>query len=226
MGGMRDTPRTHAIGTDLYDIRPPAIRVAGLTKRFGDLTALAGVDLEVPAGSVLGLLGPNGAGKTTTVRILTTVIAADGGTAEVLGIDVARSPDAVRDRIGLAGQYAAVDENLTGRENLRLIARLTHLPRGQVAPGRTSCSTGSASPTPPTGPCARTPAGCDAGSTSPPRWCTGRRCCSSTSRRRVSTPSAGATCGRSSRTSPRTGRRSCSRPSTSRRRTVSRTTSS
>src|SRR5581483_10700136 len=134
MRGMRDTPRTHAIGTDPYDIRPPAIRVAGLTKRFGDLTALAGVDLEVPAGSVLGLLGPNGAGKTTTVRILTTVIAADGGTAEVLGIDVARSPDAVRDRIGLAGQYAAVDENLTGRENLRLIARLTHLPRGQVAP--------------------------------------------------------------------------------------------
>ncbi len=131
---MRDTPRTHAIGTDPYDIRPPAIRVAGLTKRFGDLTALAGVDLEVPAGSVLGLLGPNGAGKTTTVRILTTVIAADGGTAEVLGIDVARSPDAVRDRIGLAGQYAAVDENLTGRENLRLIARLTHLPRGDVAP--------------------------------------------------------------------------------------------
>src|SRR5581483_4149758 len=134
MRGMRDTPRTHAIGTDPYDIRPPAIRVAGLTKRFGDLTALAGVDLEVPAGSVLGLLGPNGAGKTTTVRILTTVIAADGGTAEVLGIDVARSPDAVRDRIGLAGQYAAVDENLTGRENLRLIARLTHLPRGDVAP--------------------------------------------------------------------------------------------
>ena len=80
-------------------------------------------------GTVLGVLGPNGAGKTTTVRILTTVLAADGGYAEVLGIDVGRRPDEVRARIGLAGQYAAVDGNLTGRENLRLIGRLTHLGR-------------------------------------------------------------------------------------------------
>jgi ABC-2 type transport system ATP-binding protein len=116
------------------DIDRPAIRVAGLTKRFGDVVALSGIDLAVPPGSVLGLLGPNGAGKTTTVRVLTTVIAADSGSAEVLGIDVAAHPDAVRHRIGLAGQYAAVDENLTGRENLRLIGRLTHIPRDKVAP--------------------------------------------------------------------------------------------
>ncbi len=112
----------------------PAIRVEGLTKRFGDLQALAGVDLAVDPGTVLGLLGPNGAGKTTAVRILTTILRADGGHAEVLGIDVAKHPQAVRETIGLAGQYAAVDENLTGRENLRLVGRLTHLPKAQIGP--------------------------------------------------------------------------------------------
>jgi ABC-2 type transport system ATP-binding protein len=106
-----------------------AIRVEGLEKRFGDVVALAGVDFEVPTGTVLGLLGPNGAGKTTAVRALTTIIRPDAGRAEVLGFDVVREPDAVRAHIGLAGQYAAVDENLTGRENLQLIGRLAHLPR-------------------------------------------------------------------------------------------------
>ncbi|MGQ0803957.1 MAG: ATP-binding cassette domain-containing protein [Actinomycetota bacterium] len=107
-----------------------AISVQGLEKRFGDVVALDGVDFAVPTGTVLGLLGPNGAGKTTAVRALTTIIRPDAGRAEVLGFDVVRRPQAVRARIGLAGQFAAVDENLTGRENLHLMGRLTHLPRG------------------------------------------------------------------------------------------------
>src|SRR5438876_6527409 len=107
----------------------PAILVEGLTKRFGSLTALGGVDFEVPAGTVFGLLGPNGAGKTTAVRILTTILRPDGGQARVLGLDVADDAEAVRRVIGLAGQYAAVDEHLTGRENLRLAGWLTGQPK-------------------------------------------------------------------------------------------------
>jgi ABC-2 type transport system ATP-binding protein len=109
-----------------------AIAVRGLHKRFGELAALDGVDFEVPTGTVFGLLGPNGAGKTTAVRILATVLRADGGTAVVLGRDVAREPDAVRRRIGMAGQYAAVDPNLTGRENLELIGTLAQLPKATL----------------------------------------------------------------------------------------------
>src|SRR6266511_236203 len=104
-----------------------AIVVQGLAKRFGEVVALDGIDFQVPAGSVFGLLGPNGAGKTTAIRILTTILPPDGGRAEVLGHDVVRDPDGVRYRIGLAGQYAAVDPNLTGRENLRLVGRLAQL---------------------------------------------------------------------------------------------------
>jgi ABC-2 type transport system ATP-binding protein len=110
-----------------------AIRVEGLTKRFGDVEALAGIDLDIPEGEVFGLLGPNGAGKTTTIRVLSTILPPDGGRAEVLGRDVVREAKAVRRTIGLAGQYAAVDGNLTGRENLRLIGRLVHLPRAANA---------------------------------------------------------------------------------------------
>ncbi len=112
----------------------PVITVEGVGKRFGNVIALDSVDLEVPAGSVLGLLGPNGAGKTTTVRILTTILQPDSGHATVMGLDVVRQAEAVRRTIGLAGQYAAVDENLTGRENLRLIGRLSHQSRASVGP--------------------------------------------------------------------------------------------
>ncbi|MEU7582043.1 ATP-binding cassette domain-containing protein [Streptomyces sp. NPDC041068] len=106
-----------------------AIQAEGLRKRYKQHEALSGVDLEVPAGTVFGLLGPNGAGKTTTVRMLATLAEPDGGRAEVAGFDVVRRPHEVRRRIGLAGQYAAVDELLTGRENLVLIGRLLHLGR-------------------------------------------------------------------------------------------------
>ena len=112
----------------------PAIAVSGLQKRFGDVVALDGIDFTVPAGTVLGLLGPNGAGKTTTVRVLTTAVRPDAGSASVLGADVVRHPGAVRARIGLAGQYAAVDENLTGRENLRMVGQLTHQRRELIGP--------------------------------------------------------------------------------------------
>jgi ABC-2 type transport system ATP-binding protein len=105
-----------------------AIIVEGLVKHFGSIKAVDGIDLHVRQGSVFGLLGPNGAGKTTAVRVLTTIITPDAGRAEVLGIDVAKDPQGIRERIGLAGQYAAVDENLTGRENLRMIGKLSHLP--------------------------------------------------------------------------------------------------
>jgi ABC-2 type transport system ATP-binding protein len=109
-----------------------AILVEGLVKRFGDVVALDGIDFQVPTGTVFGLLGPNGAGKTTAIRILTTILPPDGGHAEVLGHDVVRDPDGVRYRIGLAGQYAAVDPNLTGRENLRLTGRLAQLSGGEA----------------------------------------------------------------------------------------------
>jgi ABC-2 type transport system ATP-binding protein len=101
-----------------------AIVVSGLEKAFGDVRALAGVDLEVGTGTVLGLLGPNGAGKTTLVRVLATLLAPDAGTATVAGLDVVADAAALRHRIGLAGQYAAVDENLTGLENLTMVGRL------------------------------------------------------------------------------------------------------
>jgi ABC-2 type transport system ATP-binding protein len=105
------------------------IQAEGLVKAYGEVRALDGLDLAVPEGTVLGLLGPNGAGKTTAVRILTTLLPPDGGRATVAGIDVARDPAAVRARIGLSGQYAAVDEYLTGYENLQMIGRLYGLPR-------------------------------------------------------------------------------------------------
>ncbi|MEV8043258.1 ATP-binding cassette domain-containing protein [Streptomyces griseoluteus] len=114
---------------------PGAIHAEGLVKTFGDVRALDGVDLDVPEGTVLGLLGPNGAGKTTTVRCLTTLLRPDSGRAVVAGVDVLRHPDTVRRSIGLSGQFAAVDEYLTGRENLQMVGRLYQM-RGKAAKER------------------------------------------------------------------------------------------
>jgi ABC-2 type transport system ATP-binding protein len=114
----------------MYD--QPAIQAAGLSRRFGDVHALEDLNLTVSAGSVLGLLGPNGAGKTTTVRILTTLLRPSTGSARVAGLDVVRQPAAVRRVIGLAGQSAAVDDNLTGQENLVMAGRLHHLHRSEA----------------------------------------------------------------------------------------------
>src|SRR6187431_2250421 len=105
------------------------IVVEGLEKSYGSVKALCGVDFTARTGTVLGLLGPNGAGKTTAVRILATLLQPDGGTARVAGLDVKRDANALRSQIGLAGQYAAVDENLTGFENLEMVGRLYHFPR-------------------------------------------------------------------------------------------------
>ncbi len=109
-----------------------AIEVHGLAKRFGEVVALGGLDLTVAAGTVFGLLGPNGAGKTTLVRILATLLEPSSGRATVLGHDVVREPLAVQRRIGLAGQFAAVDEELTGRENVEMIARLYRLAKDEA----------------------------------------------------------------------------------------------
>jgi ABC-2 type transport system ATP-binding protein len=110
---------------------PPAITASGLRKAYGRKRVLDGLDLDIPAGSIFALLGPNGAGKTTTVNILSTLVAADGGSARVAGHDPARDPDAVRAAIGVTGQFSAVDGLLTGEENLVLMADLHHLPRAE-----------------------------------------------------------------------------------------------
>src|SRR5260221_9616627 len=116
----------------------PAVRVEGVVKRFGATVAFGGAGLEIPGGTVFGLLGPNGAGKTTMVRILATLLTPDAGRAEVLGHDVVREPAAVRELLGLTGQFAAVDEILTGRENLEMF--------GRPGPTPARCSAGSTSP--------------------------------------------------------------------------------
>jgi daunorubicin resistance ABC transporter ATP-binding subunit len=127
---MYSTPTdtiSHSRSTHQTPTGPPAIRAEGVRQTFGDVVALDGLDLEVDAGTVFGLLGPNGAGKTTFVRILATLLRPTAGRASVLGYDVVAEPLAVRRRIGLAGQFAAVDEELTGRENLEMVGRLYRL---------------------------------------------------------------------------------------------------
>ena len=111
-----------------------AVEIRNLVRTFRDgaVTALNGVSFDVPKGQVFGLLGPNGSGKTTIVRILSTILAPTGGSATVAGFDVVKNPDAVRRSIGLAGQFATVDQNLTGFENIYMVGRLNHLPKDVV----------------------------------------------------------------------------------------------
>ena len=146
----------------------PVIQVDGLGKSFGATRALDGVDLAVRRGTVLGLLGPNGSGKTTTVRVLATLLRPDSGTRPVCGHDVVAEPERGARPIGLTGQYAAVDEALSGTDNLVLVARLLGLSRrGGPAARRRADRRGSVSPTPAGRRCAPTPAACGAGSTWP-----------------------------------------------------------
>ena len=154
---------THFPDSDL------AVSATGLVKTFGAHRAVDGVDLEVRRGEVFGVLGPNGAGKTTMLRMLATLLPIDGGEARIFGVDVRRDPHMIRQLVGVTGQYASVDENLTGRENLWLFGRLLGpvVRAGRSAP-RPTCSSGSASRTPPTSSISSSPAACAAGSTWPP----------------------------------------------------------
>jgi len=191
------------------DAAAPAILASGVEKSFGEVRALAGLDLEVAPGTVLGLLGPNGAGKTTAVRVLTTLLAPDAGTARVAGLDVVRDAAALRAHIGLAGQYAAVDENLTGAENLVMVGRLygrtrsVARRRAQELLERFDLVDAAKRPV------KTIRAACAAAWTSPRRSSPARPCCSSTSRPRAWIPAAAWSCGRRSRPSSRRGPRCC-----------------
>lgn len=132
-GDSNDLTRETICGS-IHFMNKPAILVEGLKKSYGEVEALKSIDFEVPEGTIFGLLGPNGAGKTTVVRILSTIIKPTGGRASVFGYDVQKQPGEVRHMIGLAGQSAAVDPNLTGRENLKLIGTLAQLSRSSIGP--------------------------------------------------------------------------------------------
>lgn len=149
--------------------RTASVTVRGLVKHYGETKALDGVDLDVHEGTVMGVLGPNGAGKTTLVRCLSTLITPDSGSAFVAGYDVAKQPRQLRRVIGLTGQYAAVDEKLSGRENLYMIGRLLDLSRKESRSRADALLERFSSPRPPRARRRRTPAACAAGSTSPRR---------------------------------------------------------
>lgn len=142
MQSNTDSPRRTAGNT--------IIEARGLVKRYGEVIALDGLDLSVPEGTILALLGPNGAGKTTAVSILTTLLEPDSGTAIVAGADITTAPGEVRKNIGLSGQYAAVDEHLTGFENLDLFGRLYRLGKKKSRARARGCLTDSISQMPPT----------------------------------------------------------------------------
>ena len=200
------------------DIMAPVIEAHNLAKRYRKVRALDGLDLVAEAGQVVALLGPNGAGKTTFVRTVATLAQPDSGTLRVAGIDAIAEPERVRRLIGLAGQYAAVEPTMTGRENLEMVARLFGLARRARAPradavlerlrprrgGRPRWSR-------------PTPAACAARSTSAPAWSARRGCCCSTSRRPVSIPAAASSCGTRSARSSTAAPTCCSPPSTSTR---------
>ena len=143
-----------------------AIAATGLRKSFGDKVVLDGIDLDVAEGTIFALLGPNGAGKTTAVQILSTLIGFDGGQVRVAGHDLSRDPDAVRALIGVTGQFSAVDNLLTGEENLNLMADLRHLGERRGGGGRPSCSSSSTWWRPGGSRHPRTQAACVVGSTS------------------------------------------------------------
>ena len=187
----------------------PAIMIRNLRKSYRQVVALDGLSLAVPPGSITGLLGPNGSGKTTTVSILSTALRPDGGQALVAGLDVTTHPAEVRRLIGFAGQFAAVDPNLTGRENLRLIGRLSRLPR-PVARDRTDEALERFGLTEAAGRLVRGYSGgmrrrLDVAAALMHR----PGCCSSTSRRPAWTRRAARSCGGWSPSWPRTGRRYC-----------------
>ena len=145
-----------------------AIDAVGLVKNFGQLRAVDGVDLEVRQGEIFGVLGPNGAGKTTTLQMLATLLPIDAGQARVFGVDVAREPHRVRQLLGVTGQYASVDEELTATENLWLFGRLQGLRSAAPAPPPSGCSPSSAWRMPRTSRSRSSPAGCGAALTSRP----------------------------------------------------------
>jgi ABC-type sugar transport system ATPase subunit len=182
----------------------PILESRGLTKRFGRIQALAGLDLVIRRGRVVALLGPNGAGKTTFVRAVATLLRPDAGTLRVAGIDALRQPARVRQVIGSAGQFAAVEPAMTGRENLEMVGYLFGLSRRRVRAAARRSSTSCKSPMSPTGSFAPTQPDCAAVSTWVSAWSGHLACSCSTSRRRAWTPAAAFSCGtRSASSSPR-----------------------